>query len=186
MPKKNVSARLPEDLYKRLEEIAAAKGQLLSEVVLEALAKYLDYPVESSVDDRIQRIETDLAELRAKVDRLSVPQIPLELPRTPKIEQKRVSAQNYSSENALEGASSGVGGVFVPTQKQGHSRGRMLTTQQAWEVARERGCGKSKEAFRSWSKRNPADCQRLYQLQVLENSTRDNTLPSYEDVSIHG
>lgn len=60
--------------------------------------------------------------------------------------------------------------------------GKGLTTQQAFELARERGCTKTKEAFRSWSKRNPVECERLYGLRVLPNQSRDNTAPSYEDV----
>lgn len=57
-----------------------------------------------------------------------------------------------------------------------------LTTAEAHRLACDRGCQKSKEAFRSWSRRNPQECERLYGLKVLENSSRDNTLPSYQKV----
>jgi hypothetical protein len=39
------------------------------------------------------------------------------------------------------------------------ARDKLLTTQQAWEVAKARGYTKSKDAFRAWSRRSPEKCR---------------------------
>lgn len=65
-----------------------------------------------------------------------------------------------------------------------NSMGRYLTTAGAYRVAVSRGCDKSKDAFRSWSRRNPEQCLSLYGLSLLERVPGDksNAVPSYEDV----
>ena len=47
------------------------------------------------------------------------------------------------------------------------ARDKLLTTQQAWEVAKARGYTKSKDAFRAWSRRSPEKCQECHGLIVV-------------------
>ena len=57
-----------------------------------------------------------------------------------------------------------------------------LTTQQAYAVATQQGCDRSYNGFRTWSKRNPADCERLYGLRSTGYSGKSNIAASFERV----
>jgi hypothetical protein len=64
------------------------------------------------------------------------------------------------------------------------SNSRYLTTRDAHALAASRGCQRSYAGFRQWAKRNPADCEQLYSLRVLERDSgdRNKNAPSYEDL----
>jgi hypothetical protein len=63
------------------------------------------------------------------------------------------------------------------------SKSQYLTTREAYGVAVSRGCEKTKNGFRSWSRRDPGQCLTLYGLKLLERdpSDKSNVIPSYED-----
>ena len=56
----------------------------------------------------------------------------------------------------------------------------LLTTQQAWEVARSRGYTKSKDAFRAWSRRSPEKCRELHGLIVITDPQQGKMI-GYQD-----
>lgn len=58
-----------------------------------------------------------------------------------------------------------------------------LTSREAYQVAQERGCLRSFEGFRKWSRRNPDNCAQELQLRRLANNSRRNNAPSYEDIA---
>ena len=57
---------------------------------------------------------------------------------------------------------------------------RLLTTQQAWETAKDRGYSKSRDAFRAWSRRSPEKCRELYGLIVI-TAPQQGKLIGYQD-----
>lgn len=59
----------------------------------------------------------------------------------------------------------------------------ILTTRQAWELAKARGYTKSKDTFRNWSKRSFEKCQEMYGLIVVRDS-QDGTLVGYQDLPL--
>lgn len=60
--------------------------------------------------------------------------------------------------------------------------GRWVTSKQAHMLAQQRGCDRSLEGFRKWSKRNPEKCKQQLRLRRLPQSRR-NTAPSFEDLN---
>lgn len=59
-------------------------------------------------------------------------------------------------------------------------RDKLLTTQQAWDIAKDRGCTKSRDAFRAWSRRSPEKCRELYGLIVITDP-QQSKLIGYQD-----
>jgi hypothetical protein len=60
---------------------------------------------------------------------------------------------------------------------------RWLSSEQAWEVAKRRGCARNLEGFRKWSPRNPDECLKLYGLLRLPVLVKGNSsAPAFEDV----
>jgi hypothetical protein len=59
---------------------------------------------------------------------------------------------------------------------------RWLSSEQAWNIARERGCDRSLAGFRSWSKRNPDECSIFFSLRRLESLRGRTSAPAFEDL----
>lgn len=66
MGKKNISARVPDDLYAKLEEMSKQTGVNLTELINQAIASYLGESVETT-GDRLSRLEQEVRELRGKL-----------------------------------------------------------------------------------------------------------------------
>jgi len=64
-------------------------------------------------------------------------------------------------------------------------RDKLLTTQQAWDIAKARGCTKSRDAFRAWSRRSPEKCRELYGLIVITDP-QQGKLIGYQDDQADG
>lgn len=61
---------------------------------------------------------------------------------------------------------------------------RWLSTSQAFERAKARGCDRNKNGFKGWSQRRPEQCLELYQLRRIEpDGGRSRTAPGYEDMN---
>lgn len=60
------------------------------------------------------------------------------------------------------------------------SEHNLLTTQQAWEVAKSRGYTKSRDAFRAWSRRSPEKCWECHRLTVLTDPHQGRVI-GYQD-----
>ena len=60
---------------------------------------------------------------------------------------------------------------------------RWLSSEQAWEVAKKRGCKRNLEGFRKWSKRHPEKCSESFFLRGLPVLLRGrNTDSAFEDL----
>lgn len=60
--------------------------------------------------------------------------------------------------------------------------GEGLTTTEAWQYCQQQGYRGSKDAFRNWAKRNPAELRQQYGLEATGYSGKNNTAPSYRKV----
>ena len=59
---------------------------------------------------------------------------------------------------------------------------RWLSSEQAWNIAVERGCDRSLNGFRSWSKRHPDKCLDCFSLCRLESMQGRTSTPAFEDL----
>jgi hypothetical protein len=60
---------------------------------------------------------------------------------------------------------------------------KWLSSEQAWEVAKARGCERNLEGFRKWCPRKPQKCLELYGLRKLPVLVKGNSsAPAFEDV----
>lgn len=59
---------------------------------------------------------------------------------------------------------------------------RWLSSEQAWNIAMERGCDRSLKGFRSWSKRHPDECLGRFSLSRLESIRGRTSTPAFEDL----
>jgi len=69
MGKKNISARIPDEMFDRLEHLAAETGKDKTDLITEAIAQYLGVAVES-VGDRLLALEREVEALRGKFQAL--------------------------------------------------------------------------------------------------------------------
>jgi len=58
---------------------------------------------------------------------------------------------------------------------------RWLSSEQAWNIAGERGCDRNLQGFRSWSKRHPDECLALFSLRRLESIRGRTSSPAFEN-----
>lgn len=58
---------------------------------------------------------------------------------------------------------------------------RWLTTTQAFERAKERGCERNLNGFKGWSRRSPDKCLELHGLRKLSHHSNSKKAPGYED-----
>lgn len=70
MAKRNVSARIPEEMFEQLEQMAAETGKEKTDLITEAIAQYLGVAVESS-RDRLLTLERGMEEMQGKLRLLS-------------------------------------------------------------------------------------------------------------------
>jgi hypothetical protein len=68
----------------------------------------------------------------------------------------------------------------IPSLLAALERVKLLTTQQAWDVAKARGCIKSRDAFRAWSRRSPEKCRELHGLLVITDPQQGKVI-GYQD-----
>lgn len=71
-------------------------------------------------------------------------------------------------------------GQFIPSPPAALEQVKLLTTQQAWDVAKDRGYTKSRDAFRAWSRRSPEKCRELYGLIVITDPQQGKVI-GYQD-----
>lgn len=69
MPKKTISARIPNELFDRLDRLATETGKDRTDLITEAIAQYLGDTVES-VGDRLLTLEREVESLRGKFQTL--------------------------------------------------------------------------------------------------------------------
>lgn len=70
MAKKTISARIPDEMFDRLESLAAETGKDRTDLITEAIAQYLGDAVES-VGDRLGTLEREVEALRGKLPLLN-------------------------------------------------------------------------------------------------------------------
>lgn len=154
-----ISAKMPDDLH------AAVKGKMestkltQSQAVIEALRLWCGLPA-SDRDDRLALIESRLSALEQRF----TPVDGVDRPKPPKTVVPVPAESTGSTVVDADGL-------------------QWLTTSQAFAVATTRGCDRGFDAFRSWSKRNPAECESMYRLRHIAHGTKSNTAASFEDVS---
>jgi len=59
---------------------------------------------------------------------------------------------------------------------------RWLSSEQAWNIARERGCDRNLEGFRKRSKRDSDECLNLFSLRRLISIKGRSSAPAFEDL----
>lgn len=59
---------------------------------------------------------------------------------------------------------------------------RWLSSERAWNLAKERGCSRSLEGFRKWCKRHDDECIKLLSLRRLESIRGRTSAPAFEDL----
>lgn len=59
---------------------------------------------------------------------------------------------------------------------------RWLVSRVAHERAVARGCDRNVVGFKSWARRNPQRCIKDFGLRLLENRSKSNIAPTYEDL----
>lgn len=64
------SIRIPPDLDKLIKEYAAKHNTTKSNIMLSALARYLDYAPIKPLSERVRELEEQMAKVQAKLDKL--------------------------------------------------------------------------------------------------------------------
>jgi hypothetical protein len=59
---------------------------------------------------------------------------------------------------------------------------RWLSSEQAWNIARERGFDRNLQGFRNWSQRHPDKCLNLFSFRRLTSIRGKSSAPAFEDL----
>ena len=66
-----ISARIPNSLHRDLIGLADQTGSSLTELVVTAIAAYLEHEIPKTLGDRVQSVEARLGELEKKLSGLA-------------------------------------------------------------------------------------------------------------------
>ena len=189
MPRQElVSAKIPSEWLEVLTEKARSTGSTKSDVIKTAIAAYLGIeargvrvdpvdpvdPVDrTDLERRVSTVENGLGTVLQELTRLTalIEQAPKPVDPVDPVDRPKPEATPRQKP--------------LPTTEGQNKRAdgkRWLTTKQAWEVAQSRESDRSFNAFRSWSKREPEECLRLFGLRYLAHGKKSNVLASFEDV----
>lgn len=100
-----------------------------------------------------------------------------------KTTQHQMSEPNPHRDSDIAITEKSKTGQFIPSLPAALEQVKLLTTQQAWDVAKDRGYIKSKDAFRSWSRRSPEKCRELYGLIVITDPQQGKVIGYQDDQS---
>ena len=156
-----ISAKLPPELHAAVLDKMQSTGLTQSQAIIAALSAWVGLPGQDG-DDRIAGIEQRLSALEQRSTGSTVV-YPM------RSEKVRKGPPPESTQSTGSTAVEADGG-------------RWLTTQQGYAVATSRGYDGSASAWRSWSKRNPDQCEAQYQLRHISHGSRSNTAASFEDL----
>lgn len=155
--RKNFGVRLPSSLIAAIEARATTTGRSKTQVVEAALEAYLGMeatPTGQDVEQRLTEIEQRLANVEQRLTENA---------------QHRPTPPDAPEPTAASSA-------LLPAAGEG------LTTNEAWQYCQQQGYRGSKDAFRSWAKRNPADLRQQFGLEATGYQGKSNTAPSYRRV----
>jgi len=154
--RKNFGVRLPASLIAAIESQAKATGQNKTQIVEAALGAYLGMeatPTEGQdVEQRLTEIEQRLANVEQRLTE---------------------NAQRRPTPPDAPEPPPAASSALLPAPGEG------LTTTEAWQYCQQQGYRGSKDAFRNWAKRNPAELRQQYGLEATGYSGKSNTAPSY-------
>lgn len=161
MPNPQTNVRLSADTRARARAAAKDAGLSLSAWIENAVTAYLDgnKGLVSGDSSEIPVLAELVFDLVSRVERLEGM-------------DRRTSPAPPVTPPPPPAASS----ALLPTTGEG------LTTTQAWQYCQQRGYRGSKDAFRNWAKRNPAELRQQYGLEATGYSGKSNTAPSYRKV----
>ena len=171
MPNPQTNVRLSPDTRARAKAAAKDAGLSLSAWIETAVIAYLDGvgDLVSGDSSEIPELKEMVSDLVSRVERLegtakgTAPPPPNATPATERTPTRQ------SSTKAPPAASS----ALLPAPGEG------LTTTEAWQYCQQQGYRGSKDAFRNWAKRNPAELRQQYGLEATGYSGKSNTAPSY-------
>ena len=179
---KRVASYLPPALHNLLKEFQEQHGLGESKAIIEILSDFFGvsqkvaHPNSLDLVKRIEAIEEKLeAHLAAHSNESPQPSSSTELPEASADQKPEVISQL-----GLGVEQSGLDSP--PARPDGQ---RWLSTSQAFERAKDRGCKRNKNGFKGWSQREPSKCLEKYQLRRIENVTgqkRSSVAPGYEDM----
>ena len=72
MRKKQLGIRIPEVLLARLDHYAKAMKTSKTEIVIGALAQYLDSPENIPLGERVRAVESKLAQIEAQLKKIRI------------------------------------------------------------------------------------------------------------------
>jgi hypothetical protein len=181
-----ISARLPDELAALVAAKIGSTGLTQSEAVIEALRLWVGLPAMDGTD-RLDCIEQRLSALEQGFTRSTAV-----YPVTAAIPKPSTTEQGSTRSSVVYPPKPPKPPIGAPVESTGLTGstvveadgGRWLTTSQGFAVAGQRGCDRSFDAFRSWSKRNPALCESQYQLRHISHGSRSNTAASFEDLGL--
>jgi predicted DNA-binding protein len=156
--RKNFGVRLPSSLIAAIEARATTTGRSKTQVVEAALEAYLGMeatPTGQDVEQRLTEIEQRLANVEQRLTE---------------------NAQHRPTPPDAPEPPTAVSSALLPAPGEG------LTTTEAWQYCQQRGYRGSKDAFRSWAKRNPAELRQQFSLEPTGYAGKSNTAPSYRRV----
>ena len=190
MPTQNIGLRIDADLLAQVDALAAEQGTSRTFVIVEALHRMLGLAKSSTVEQRLADVEQRLGIVEQALgssakQRLTPSNKPDTPPQTVPTAAAPIPPPKQPRQDAQQGGSSPSQVSEHPTESpQKADGGRWLTTKDAWQRARGRGCTKeNKDAFRSWANRNPGDAAKRYGLRRIERPpSKDNSLASFEDL----
>ena len=156
--RKNFGVRLPASLIAAIEAQAKATGQNKTQIVEAALGAYLGMettPTGQDVEQRLTEIEQRLANVEQRLTKNA---------------QQRLTPPDAPEPPAASSA-------LLPGTGEG------LTTTEAWQYCQQGGYRGSKDAFRNWAKRNPAELRQQFGLEATGQGVQgNNTTASYRKV----
>jgi len=162
--RKNFGVRLPSSLIAAIKARATTTGRSKTQIVEAALGAYLGMEPTHTGQDVEQRL-TEIEQRLANVEQRLTPSTP-----------KRSTAvvQRLTTPDAPEPTA--ASSALLPAAGEG------LTTTEAWQYCQQQGYRGTKDAFRNWAKRNPADLRQQYGLEATGYQGKSNTAASYRRV----
>jgi hypothetical protein len=178
-----ISAKLPPELHAAVTAKMQETGATQSEAVIAALSAWVGLPSPDR-DSRLAALEQRVQQLEQQsTPSSSVNPFTAAIPNPSDTEQRStLSPPVYPVRPAKPPAAAPIELTQATGSTVEADGVRWLTTSQGFAVASQRGCDRSFDAFRSWSKRNPAECLAQYQLRHISHGTRSNTAASFEDL----
>jgi hypothetical protein len=161
MPNPQTNVRLSADTRARASAAAKDTGLSLSAWIENAVIAYLDGDkgLVSGDSSEIPELKEMVSDLVSRVERL-----------------EGMARRTSPAPSVPPPPPAAVNTALLPAPGEG------LTTTEAWQYCQQQGYRGSKDAFRNWAKRNPADLLQQFGLEATGYQGKSNTAASYRRV----